>query len=220
MPDRFKKKLLSLLFPNADIAYSQSGEDMLLCNHIFNNQKSGFYVDVGAHHPRRFSNTYLLYKKGWSGINIDPVPNMQQLFKERVRDINISVGISNKRGFMQYYTFSKSPLNTFEPEVARQQEQKYGNPKEIETEVFTLREILDNYANNKKIDFMNIDVEGHEIEVLSSNDWEKYSPRVIALEDQNLDINHPEKSESFLFLKSKGYDLKNKLNYTSFYHKS
>ena len=68
-------------------SYSQEGEDMIL-RRLFEKQKTGFYVDVGAHHPKRFSNTFFFYKKGWSGINIDAMPNSMRLFdKIRPRDI-------------------------------------------------------------------------------------------------------------------------------------
>jgi hypothetical protein len=59
--------------------YSQEGED-LIASRLFPNQSTGFYVDIGAHHPTRFSNTYLLYTKGWRGINIDPLPGSKELF--------------------------------------------------------------------------------------------------------------------------------------------
>lgn len=73
--------------------YSQEGEDMVL-RKIFKNQKKGFYVDIGAHHPKRFSNTHLLYKKGWKGINIDVTPGSIKLFNQlRPRDTNLELGV-------------------------------------------------------------------------------------------------------------------------------
>ena len=62
-------------------SYSQEGEDLVL-RKIFKKQDKGFYVDVGAHHPKRFSNTFLLYKKGWNGINIDATPGSMKLFNK------------------------------------------------------------------------------------------------------------------------------------------
>lgn len=220
MIENFKKRFINLFFPHSNISYSQSGEDILLSQHIFNGQNTGFYVDIGAHHPKRFSNTYLLYQKGWSGINIDPMPGMQHLFKERARDININAGISDQSGTKKYFMFKKGALNTFDAEVAKKQGSTYGQPTIKEVSVLRLEEVLNKYASGKKIDFMNIDVEGHEIEVLNSNDWNKYCPTIIAIEDQNLDISNPEKSTSYRFLKEKGYTLFNKLNYTAFYRKS
>ena len=74
-------------------SYSQDGEDMVL-RKIFKNQKMGFYVDIGAHHPKRFSNTHLLYKKGWKGINIDATPGSMKLFNQLCpRDTNLELGV-------------------------------------------------------------------------------------------------------------------------------
>lgn len=78
--------------------YSQEGEDLLL-SRILGDKKDGFYVDVGAHHPFRFSNTYLLYKQGWRGINIDAMPGSMKLFNRfRPRDINIECGVASGGG--------------------------------------------------------------------------------------------------------------------------
>ena len=71
---------------------------------IFAKQQTGFYVDVGAHHPKRFSNTYFFYKKGWYGINIDATPGIMENFKKmRKRDINLNIGISDTTGERDFY---------------------------------------------------------------------------------------------------------------------
>ena len=78
-------------------SYSQEGEDIILAR-IFGKQQNGFYVDVGAHHPYRFSNTYFFYKRGWKGINIDAMPGSMKIFnKYRPRDKNIEAGISDTK---------------------------------------------------------------------------------------------------------------------------
>ena len=82
----------------SNISYSLQGEDMVL-KELFADKNQGFYVDVGAHHPFRFSNTYLFYKKGWRGINIDAMPRSMELFdKFRPRDINIECGVASNGG--------------------------------------------------------------------------------------------------------------------------
>ena len=84
---------LDILNGYAVKSYSQEGEDMVLYR-IFEKQKSGFYVDIGAYHPKRFSNTYFFYKRGWRGINIEPNPEAIKLFKKyRVGDINLEMGV-------------------------------------------------------------------------------------------------------------------------------
>jgi hypothetical protein len=82
------------------ISYSQDGEDRVLQSFFeTRNKYKGFYVDIGAHHPYRFSNTAIFYAKGWSGINIEPTPTLIQAFyKYRKRDINLNIGIAEQNG--------------------------------------------------------------------------------------------------------------------------
>lgn len=219
LPDKFVEKCFHINFPNAIVSYSQNGEDILLNNHIFQNKENGFYIDIGSHHPRQFSNTYLLYKRGWSGINIDPIPNMKKIFEERVRDLNINAGISDHTGKIKYYAFTKGTLNTFDEETAKKQSRMYGEFTTHEMQVYTLKEIITKHAPEKQIDFMNIDVEGFELKILNSHDWVKYPPTLIAIEDQNLNLSNPSESTTYLFLTTKGYELFSKVNYTTMYRK-
>jgi hypothetical protein len=86
----------------------------------FNRGKKGFYVDVGAHHPLRFSNTYLFYKKGWRGINIDATPGSMKLFnKIRPEDTNIESPVSNTHRKMSYYIFDEPALNSFSSKLSK-----------------------------------------------------------------------------------------------------
>src|SRR5690349_18351333 len=79
-------------------SYSQEGEDMVL-RRVFEHKAHGFYVDVGAHHPMRFSNTYFFYRRGWRGINIDARPGSKREFdRARPRDINVECGVAQVAG--------------------------------------------------------------------------------------------------------------------------
>lgn len=99
-------------------SYSQEGEDIIL-RRIFECKTNGFYIDVGAHHPKRFSNTYLFYKKGWNGINIDAMPGSMVLFRKlRSRDINIEAAITNEKREMSFFMFDEPALNTFDKDLA------------------------------------------------------------------------------------------------------
>ncbi len=179
-------------------SYSQEGEDMIL-RRLFEKQKIGFYIDVGAHHPKRFSNTYFFYKKGWNGINIDAMPDSMKLFnKIRPRDINIEKPVFDKKQILTYYAFNEPALNGFSKELSQERDGK-GNyfiefTKDIETS--TLEEILDtNLPKDQEIDFLSIDVEGLDFMVLQSNNFEKYKPKVILIEvlgSRLLDINNNE----------------------------
>ena len=105
--------------PNMDpnLCYSQNGEDLIL--NQFLKIKKRFFIDVGAHHPIRFSNTYLFYKKGWSGINIDAMPGSMYLFnKLRPKDINMERGVGLKNDQFMFYQFNESALNTFSKDEA------------------------------------------------------------------------------------------------------
>ncbi|MFM6346540.1 MAG: hypothetical protein ACKPFK_15520, partial [Dolichospermum sp.] len=90
-----------------NISYSQEGEDLILAR-FFEKEKNGFYVDIGAHHPQRFSNTYYFYLKGWSGINIDAMPGSMKIFDDlRPLDINLEIPISDKSEILTYYEFDE-----------------------------------------------------------------------------------------------------------------
>lgn len=166
-----------------NISYSQNCEDVIV-DRILKKEK-GFYVDVGAHHPYKKSNTYQYYLKGWSGINIDPMPECMRLFKKkRPRDTNLNIGISNQNGILKYYTFSEPAFNTTNKERA---DYLINNNiteliKTVDIDVIRLDEVFDKYVENKEIDLLTIDVETTELDVLESNNWEKYRPRMVVME--------------------------------------
>lgn len=193
-------------------SYSQEGEDMIL-RRIFENQQQGFYIDVGAHHPKRFSNTYVLYKHGWTGINIDAMPDSMKLFnKFRKRDINLEKALSDKKEKLTYYIFNEPALNGFSKTVCEkhinQGNGKYRIISKITMETTTLKEILDFYLPvGQMIHFLSIDVEGLEMKVLQSNDWDKYRPEVILVEALDTDLEHIFNSDLYIFLHSMGYIL-------------
>jgi FkbM family methyltransferase len=192
------------------ISYSQEGEDLIL-KRIFGEQKEGFYIDIGAHHPYRFSNTMHFYKKGWRGINVDPLPGMKSIFdKERPKDINIEKGVSNKKHIITYFSFAEPAYNTFDQALAKKREQKSELLETIDVQCLPLSEILQE-AGVSEIDFLTIDVEGWELEVLASNDWSRFLPKVIVLEILDFDFEKYTNSEVYIFLQKKGYFLFSKL---------
>jgi len=197
------------LFNNAIKSYSQEGEDMIL-RRIFVNSNSGFYVDVGAFHPTRFSNTYLFYKRGWRGINIDAMPgSMKKFGSKRSRDINIEIPVSSEKKKLIFYAFNEPALNTFSSELANERDGKGGYKilfkKEMETK--TLAEILEEFMPKeiKEIDFLSIDVESLDFDVLISNNWEKYIPKIILVEDLNFNYRNTNESQIAKYLDEKNY---------------
>lgn len=206
----FVQYLIGKPDPFATLSYSQEGEDLIL-KRIFEEKKNGFYVDVGAHHPMRFSNTYLFYKMGWKGINLDATPGSMDEFKKiRPNDINLEKAISNNKELLKYYIFNESALNTFSLEEANK---KNGlkNFKIIEIiEIYTskLSEVLKDYLGNEQhIDFLNIDVEGYDFKVLNSIDWTIHNPTIILIESLDSNLERIDENEIYQYLKLRSYRL-------------
>ena len=201
-------------------SYSQEGEDLILTR-ILGEKKEGFYIDVGAHHPKRFSNTFLFYKRGWRGINIEARPGSKKIFdKIRPRDINVEVPISSEDKILKYYMFNEPALNGFSDELTKSRIglKNYKIIKEIDLHTKTLKEVLDsNMIENQHIDFMTIDVEGLDYDVLLSNDWTKYKPSIILIEDVGFDLRSMESSKVYNYLIGKGYSLIVKIFNTLFF---
>lgn len=201
-----KQRILGLYYIKS---YSQEGEDLIL-NRLFENVKEGFYVDIGAHHPFRFSNTYLFYKKGWKGLNIDAMPgSMNLFFSKRNRDINLEVAISKSPQTLTYYSFEEPAINGFDS-VLSESRIKAGEKliKTIAIQSQRLDKILDQYLPDKMpIDFMSIDVEGLDLEILESNNWDKYKPKAIVIECLGADFLGIQKTIVYEYLIAKGYFL-------------
>ena len=157
------------------------GEDLVLLKNI-NNKSNNFYVDVGCYHPLHLSNTYLLYKKGWRGINIDVSKYSIDLFNYmRPDDMNIEAAISNNQNYIKvYYQKKLSQLTTTKKEISQKRMQGHIKEKNIKAE--TLNSIINNSKyKNQRIDFLNIDIEGADLEALQSLDFNKYRPNIICI---------------------------------------
>lgn len=193
------------------VSYAQEGEDRIL-QRIFDKRNTGFYVDVGAHHPMRFSNTYLFYKKGWKGINIDAMPGSMRGFEAiRPRDINIEQAIANVEKELTFYRFNEPALNSFSKALSLHRDSAK-NPYNIveEEKLLTqkLSSVLDKYLlPNQAIDFLSVDVEGLDLDVLHSNDWEKYSPEIIVVEIRAKHLDELLESDIHRYLSELGYEL-------------
>ncbi|CAG1003570.1 hypothetical protein MTYP_03103 [Methylophilaceae bacterium] len=190
------KSLIRNLIPIGRLSYSQEGEDLVLARILGElGITAGFFVDIGAHHPTRFSNTYYFYRRGWRGINVDALPGTKKLFqRKRPRDITIECGVGSAEGVLKYFAFNEPALNTFSEQEAKKKESPlYRIINTIQMPVVTLKQILDaNLPSGLQIDFMTIDAEGFDHEVISSNDWDRYRPRVVLVELLNTDIQNLE----------------------------
>ncbi|RBL91365.1 FkbM family methyltransferase [Chitinophaga flava] len=216
-------KIVSALFPRirySVMAYSSEGEDLIL-KRIFEKKKKGVYVDIGAHHPFRFSNTYLFYKRNWRGINIDPLPGTQALFnKYRPKDINLEMGVSGVLQELTYAIFNEPALNTFSAEKVLEytQEPCYQVIDRKKVETRPLADILDHYLDpGTPIDFITIDAEGMDLEVLRSNNWDKYRPSYVLVESQPFELEKEGDSELLCLMREMGYSIFAKTYYTYFF---
>ena len=163
------------------ISYSLNAVDLII-DYIFKDKDIGTYVDVGAQHPISNNNTYLLFKRGWNGINIDLDRKNIDLFNiSRPNDINLNYAISDKEGETDFYFYHESsPINTLNKKVKEYQKAKISEIKKINT--FTLNNVFKKINFDKNIDYLNIDVEGYEDKVLSGFDINKYKPSVVSVE--------------------------------------
>jgi len=184
--------------------YSMDGEDIVILDY-FKNKEKGFYIDIGCYHPIHRNNTFLLYRKGWKGINVDIHQFSIELFNYlRPHDINYNYAVSNKNEMINMY-FQKelSQLSTIEHPQAKKVFQ--GGIKNKKIQAYTLDKILDfSKLDNKKIDLLDIDVEGADLKVLQGFSIKKFKPELICVEIHEKNIKE---SEIFKILINFDYEL-------------
>jgi FkbM family methyltransferase len=201
------------------VSFAQEGEDLIL-ERLFERQPAGIYVDVGAHHPVRFSNTYLLYRRGWHGVNIDAAPGSMAAFdRMRPRDVNLEVGVTARAETRDLYVFNEPALNTFDADRARSLERPpYRITGVHPVRCAPLAELLREHAIGE-IDLLSVDAEGFDFEVLQTVAWEVARPRVVITEHFSRDLADVMASELHAYLTARGYRFTaktvNSLFYTS-----
>ena len=201
--------------------YSQFGEDAclrgLMEQRLLQNPAyRGFWVDIGAHHPTRFSNTRMFSELGWHGINVDALADVIDLFsKRRPHDINVNVGIGDKPGELSYYQFPEHAYNTFlrarVDELAREWRRVLVEGRDYKVrkiQVITLKELLDHYLpEGQKVDFLTVDAEGMDLAILESNDWSLYRPDFVLVEILRVGAGHAVfDNDTTRFLDGVGYE--------------
>lgn len=164
------------------ISYAQNFEDVLL-ERVFKGQGAGFWIDIGVWDDTLDSVTKHFYDKGWSGVNVEPLPdNYQQIAAARPRDINLNVAVSNHRGPLVFHHVKGTGLSTSRREYARTHAEKGFEVSELTVPTKTLKEICSDHASSITIDFLKVDVEGAEADVIKSGDWDTYRPRIVLVE--------------------------------------
>ena len=198
--------------------YSRWGEDSFLVDY-FKNTSNGRYIDIGSFHPFRGSNTYLLYKKGWSGINIDINKISIDLFKlARPNDINLNLAISDTNKKIKIYqTKDLGKMNTINLKFASFFLKNY-HVKESRS--YNLNDILCKYNTNKnnRFELIDIDVEGSEYQILKGLNFKKYSFKLILVETHIFNLDFKQESDKIhILLKSKNYNYLKNFGETSVY---
>ena len=220
MKNNIKNKLLYYFYKllkiyrnkKPSIHYGEFGEDVFI-NRIFKDIKIGRYVDVGCYHPFKGSLTAQLYKKGWNGINIDLSKSSIDLFNIiRKKDINLNLAISDFDGETNYY--ENSPINQQNSLI-----KDNDNQKKIKIQCKRLSSILlENHYNS--FEYLNIDVEGSEQNVINGIDLGKYRPILITIENNNLHLKDYIESEIYNILIKNNYTFINKTGVTNFFLKN
>lgn len=195
------------------VAYSHWGVDLIITK-LLNSKNKGIYIDVGCHHPFLNNHSYLLYKSGWEGINIDIDYNSIDMFNFfRKSDVNIQTAVTDHKGEVDLFFYhNRAAKNTISKEFGSDAKEQ----KKINSD--TLNNIIENSKfKNSKIDFVSIDVEGNEMNVLNGFNLKKYKPKLILLEFilpnkkefYEKDINEITNSEVYNFLIKNEYKLIN-----------
>jgi FkbM family methyltransferase len=193
--------------------YSNWGLD-IMADHFFKNKEKGIYIDVGCHHPFLNNNTYRLYKRGWNGINIDLDFNSIEMFNYfRKFDLNIQAAISDEEVESDLFFFhNRSAVNTLSKDTG------YKAKKIIKVDTKILNNIIENSKyKDEEIDFLSIDVEGFELNVIKGFNLKKYKPKLIILEfiDQRIkefylgEINNVLNSKIYKYMIENDYKLVN-----------
>ncbi len=188
---------------DASHSFAQCGEDLIV-NFIFENYLKiplPTYLDIGAHHPTHLSNTYMFYLKGSRGVCIEPDPVLFGAIKEkRRRDICLNVGIGTGdegTSSAEFYIMTAKTLNTFSKQEAYKY-QSYGTQKiesVIQIQLSPINEIVERYFG-KSPDFVSLDVEGMDLQILKALDFNKYRPAVFCVETLSYVEDYTEKKNT------------------------
>jgi FkbM family methyltransferase len=190
------------------VSFAQNGEDIVLARAL--PSSTGFYVDVGAWDPDLDSVTKHFYDRGWRGINVEPIPELYDKFEVmRPRDINVHAAVSAHDG--EAVVWKAPPVvgghSTLDESVAVAHMADDQEFIPLTVRSLRLATLLDQFVpSGTEIDFLKVDVEGHEGEVLRSNDWDRWRPKVIVVECMTPHVSGSTHSQWEPLLLDAGYE--------------
>lgn len=195
-----------LLNPHANIFYGISAEDQVVQT-LLKHPKTGYYVDVGCNHPIKFSNTFVLYMRGWKGLTIDADSRMIDLhMRIRPKDVSVCCALSDSEHEVVFTKFEDSSVSSVSPEFTMEMKNSVKVLGEERLQTRTLQSILCENAVPNDFDLLQIDVEGHDYEVLQGIDLNEYRPKLIMVEISKLQIENYTSNKICAYLKENGYD--------------
>ena len=199
-------------------SYSENfGEDLFVKNY-FENKVKDFYVDVGCNQPKINSLTYFLHKKGWTGLNLDISGRCIQLYDYfRKKDINLNVSIGSNEKYVQSFIFyDNCTMNTVNDSFKEFTKKSINKAPEIKKIIQkTMDKIL--FENQvEQIDYLNIDVEGNELNVLKGFNIKRFCPQLVSIEIHDKDCP-PTNNDIYKFFKKNGYNLVSIYGWTYFF---
>ena len=217
----FFYELIKNYFGEYKKSYSESFGEDLFVDYFFQQKKKGLYVDIGCNLPKSRSLTYLLYKRGWIGVKVDISPRSIKLNNYiRSRDHNLNVSVGNTENITDAYIFyDNCSMNTVDKKFKEYTKKSVNKePTTLRLEQLRLNTILQNHEINK-IDYLNIDVEGNEENVLDGFAIKKYSPELVSIEIHS-EKCPPTNNKIYKFFISNGYKLSSIYGWTYFFPKN
>lgn len=217
----FFYELIKNYFGEYKKSYSESFGEDLFVDYFFQQKKKGLYVDIGCNLPKSRSLTYLLYKRGWIGVKVDISPRSIKLNNYiRSRDHNLNVSVGNTENITDAYIFyDNCSMNTVDKKFKEYTKKSVNKePTTLRLEQLRLNTILQNHEINK-IDYLNIDVEGNEENVLDGFAIKKYSPELVSIEIHS-EKCPPTNNKIYKFFISNGYKLSSIYGWTYFFSKN
>lgn len=199
-------------------SFSQDGEDRIVLR-LFRHRRDGFYIDIGAHHPYRFSNTALLHELGWRGINIDATPGAMDAFHEaRPEDTNIWMAVAEAEGTVPFKVFEEGAYNSLATGRVAPGKAGPDQGRVVEVPAAPIDVILAPHLTaERRVDFVSLDIEGFEMAVLARYPFATHAPAVLVVEDHGFDIADCSRSPVFRLLTAQSYRLRCHMLFSSVY---